>query len=392
MANNNIGIAHNQYMFVKEEATIGTFNMPAGTDLIGISGESYVRQEGPTKHENIEFRGTRTKPPSIKGVHEAGEVKIMAQIKIDAAGSAPNIGPLLKGILGVETVTPATSVVYSPEPVNNDPVTFSIIYQEDNIVNFASGCKIENMTAGFQATSADDSVAMADFTGRCIKVARVIETTIDNLAGYLAGATDLVLKKNGAEIGSYIKIGTEDNGGAGYLVTARDEATKTITISPALAGPVSDGDIVAGFVPTPVFSTLKVAHWAYGEYKENDVQVCIESGELRIAAESDFHNEMCLSQYPTDISTSVRRDVEIDVNMIVRADKVIEKFEAAKTVGTLDIKLTLFDPTETNKIVFHLPYVEFNTPQTSGDGYRSAATTGMAKGSTGEDEITITCT
>jgi hypothetical protein len=53
-----------------------------------------------------------------------------------------------------------------------------------------------------------------------------------------------------------IKFGTEDNAGAGYLVTAVDDTVTPpqLTISPVLANGISADDVIAPVVPTPTLS------------------------------------------------------------------------------------------------------------------------------------------
>jgi len=50
----------------------------------------------------------------------------------------------------------------------------------------------------------------------------------------------------------------EDNGGAGYRVTAVDYATDTLTVSPVLAGILVGGDVVIAVVPTQTTAGTRV--------------------------------------------------------------------------------------------------------------------------------------
>jgi hypothetical protein len=97
-------------LLVKKEASYGVPAAFAGTDAFG--GPT-LNIEGEAKDDEIqEANGSADSQGFVRGM-ESGKWSCSSYIKASAAGTAPDIGPMLEAAMGVETVNGGTSVVYT---------------------------------------------------------------------------------------------------------------------------------------------------------------------------------------------------------------------------------------------------------------------------------------
>ena len=179
-----------------------------------------------------------------------GTWSLVGYVKPKAAGVAPDMGPVLQAAFGTETIVGGTSVAYTlKESGTPDSLSF-VRHSGDGFYEGCSGAWVEQVDTeivggGICKITANGGFAryIHMYSGITVdSIQTAPDTTIKLTTGHAARVS----------VGARIKFDTEDNGGAGYLVTAVDTTTDIITISPTLAGGLADLDAVAPVSPTPV--------------------------------------------------------------------------------------------------------------------------------------------
>lgn len=164
-----------------------------------------------------------------------------------AAGTPPDIGFLLAHALGQEVIVGGTSVTYNL--LDTTPSGLQLAkYASDNLMEQINGAWIETLEieiAGGEEPKITVNGGFASY-GMLMQGA----TLVGNEA---AAQTDIGLSPGHARLvrpGVFVAFGADNNGGAGYRVTAVNYATDTITVTPGLAVGASLGDPVTPAIPT----------------------------------------------------------------------------------------------------------------------------------------------
>src|SRR5574343_16817 len=169
-----------------------------------------------------------------------GKWSTKCYVKPNAAGTAPDIGEILKAGFGTETVSGGTSVTYSFN--DNDPTSIQMAMKAgDGLYQSAFGAWVEQLDfeiTGGQEPEFSGSGGFASFgwaySGTCGATHGSGVSTVTLGAGQ-AGRFG---------VGGRVKFASDTNGGAGYLITAVNNSAPSITISPSLVTGVTNGDAI----------------------------------------------------------------------------------------------------------------------------------------------------
>ena len=184
-----------------------------------------------------------------------------------AAGTAPDIGFLLKHALGTET-DGASSVVYT---LNDDaPSGIQLVhYASDDFLETIGGGWIETIEFLIEGGSPPMINVSGGFASYgCLYQGVTVGAT------EATGQTVISLTSGHARKvrpGVYVQFPDDDNGGAGYRVTAVDLANDTMTITPALAGSgLESGDDVTPLIPSQTLGGTELGGIACGLTLDSD--------------------------------------------------------------------------------------------------------------------------
>ncbi len=369
--------------FVTRETGFGGLAVPSSTDAIAVLGVPTASQTE-SFTPSREIVNSRSLPTRFRDATPAGSWSLSVYARPSGSvGTPPVEDVLMECALGAKTVNAGTSVVYSPAL---ELPSFSLCYREGHTVVFASGCKVDSLKLSIQGK---DGAAL-ECSGPCKMVLRAgTEETVD-------GSTTDVLKlaAGGAKLfdaGSRVAVGSEDNGGAGYSVTAVATAADTITISPALAAAPAAGTVVAGFLPTPSLAGTPVeGRSAAGQISLAGAALTIVSLDLELAnALKPDEEELTDDQYPSAIYEGQRQVTATISARFLR--KYAAWFAQARSQEQGALVATL-GTSAGGKITLEIPRAVFDTPEMGGDELQRTMTaklTGLASASL-EDEITIT--
>lgn len=169
--------------FVVCETTQGTLEVVGDSDLVRVIGPVNMNQ-AKEQVPNAENRDSRSLQAPISGRLNPGDWSLPCYIKPVAAGSTPNVHPLLLGLFGTHTVTPATKVVYS---FTKELPTLSIWYDAGHTVFRCRGATVSRAEFSMSA----DVPCQGTFSGQFMEM---YWAGTDQLDGSITlGDTDIVV-------------------------------------------------------------------------------------------------------------------------------------------------------------------------------------------------------
>ena len=240
--NSNIGL------WVKEESTPGDFEALVAADFLAVVGDPTIPTPVRELAENLERDGFLGMNPGIllKGLEST--FSFTTYLKPSGTlGDVPVANALFKGVFGVETINGSTSVVYTFADIDTGlPSQTNALYL-DNFCIWFSG-KVNQLTVPVIASGGDPvivpcqwEVMISEFYGW----AGVAVGTTTGSAAEVTLATPAEALRYTA--GALISVGTDDNTGAGYPVTAVDNSTGVLTLTGTPSAQASKA--VVPFVP-----------------------------------------------------------------------------------------------------------------------------------------------
>lgn len=367
--------------FVVKESAFGTLAFPSATDVIGVLGAPQVSQEEEfvDSREIVESRST---PDRAWVGTAAGSFSLQVYARPSgAAGTPPVEDVLLEAALGAKTVNAGTSVVYSPAL---ELPSFTLAFREGHTTNFIVGAKVGELRLSI--TRKD--FATWDVSGSFQKVLRAgtAET-----AG-TSTTTVIQLESGGAklfDVGARVQVGTENNSGAGYEITAVDTSADTITLGTALSAAPAAGEVVSGYLPTASLSGHHVTG-CEGSLSLDGAELTVTGIEVALSnALQPDDEELSAAGYVTAIDEG-QRQVSGTINARYRRTYAAW-FRRAREQEQGALVATAGE-TAGKRLKIELPLAQMNTPSTDGDEYRrniSVTLVGMPSASL-EDEIQIT--
>lgn len=379
---NDLALAQETVGFVAKEAAYGILEGFAAGDAIGLLGTPEVTQnESFTDSE--EKVNSRSQPNRFRDKTPAGSWNAdLYSRPSGAAGSVPVEDVLLECALGAKTVNAGTSVVYTPAIALP---SFSFGSRIGHVAMFASGCVVEELGL----TITNKGALKWSGRGSCAKVVRAGETTT------VADSTTTVIKlaTGGAElidVGSRVRIGSDDNSGDGFAVTAVDEAADAITVSPAMSGAPSTGETVRGFLPTASLGGAPL-QGRLGQARIGSAVLTATQASLTISNEVKMIDDVLSDQdYPEGFIPG-QRGVSGSLDLYFLRE-YLAHFRQAKKQTQLEINLHAGNLAG-SILTINLPQAEMNTPTLSGDLEVKQTTEFKGMPSPAfEDELSITFT
>lgn len=381
---NKVLIPREAVAFLKEESTRGTLVFPAATDALVLAGQGEVNQAA-TYTDSEELVGSRSLLDQFRDGLPAGEWSFPTYIRPSGvAGTAPQERALWKGLLGVET-DGANDVAYTPSV--NLP-SFSFWLKLGNVVLFAAGLSINKL----ELKGSKKGAVTATWSGKFLKLGWCGEDALAEAISATPDTSVLVADASRFTVGARIQVGTDDNSGAGYAVTAVDTGTNTLTVNPGVGTPQLLGAAVVAFLPDPTFGGAPV------EGRERTLVVggvTTKYREFGLTVENGIEyleDEVTgtTNEYPTDFLEGARK-VSGSFSTVFRSDD-LARFAAGLAGEEVALSWESYaDAVAGAKFKVELGRVKLQTP-TIGDAgpARGLESKFAALATSGEDEIAAT--
>jgi len=381
MSVDNFQYGHDLVGFVQLESTYGVAVKPTastGFRASSISMAPVVNRAIPSDRKNTRSRQERTEGKTSATWGMSCLVRPSGSL-----GVAPDIGDLLAMVFGTETVNASTSVVYTLGKDNSGD--FGTIYREtSDIHEVVYGAVATDFTISWSGSG----YATIDINGVGKGFTRTGHTAANG-----AGSTVAALVVDDLDfLGLYsiVKIGSDDNSGAGHQVTAVVHSTETATIEATHTW--SDDDAVAPFLPTatltgsPLYGTVGSVSLDGGSTTTKVV-----SGSVSVTTGHDLLNEEFGDSNPTDVVMAGMREVTFSLDLIVKKDETHLHSEFFRKIQK-DLRITLGDTAgdivRIDMDTCEIDPVGVEIPE---EGMSRVSLSGVAlASSSGEDEISMT--
>ena len=389
-------LGRNRKFFVNEETTyidsenIGTEGIkPAGTDAATVLSASFT----PAQERKVrdDARSSRSALEQITGKKSASWTVESYVLPSGSAGTAPDLGPLFKGVMGTETVSGGSRVTYSLN-ANQDLGSFTLTqFFNETFMETLTGCYVNSMTISVAGGEEPKVTFDGESSGLYIPTSSSPNTTQANAGETFAtvdgGGTAATFNVHTGEgknfkPGSVISVATDTN------LIVRSVSGDAITVDSSIT--FADDDDVKPFVPTETVAGSPIAGILGSLVLDGASDpLPITSFEVTVANNNKAISDEAFVAGTSDYVPGFR-DVTGSLSIRCRRDLAIE-IGKRLDFGTQSIVVTCGD-TAGKKLIIEIDDAEFEvaaveTPQSDEVvipmSFRALAT------SAGEDEIVI---
>ena len=247
----------------------------------------------------------------------------------------------------------------------------------------AIGAIVSQARLPLKADNSPESVAQCLAT---LTFAELRWTGTDQLASDASSAATALVVVDASKytVGSYVKFPSDDNGGAGYQVTAVNIGTNTLTITPGLGGAQSTGAQVQPWFPvsyslgTPVHGRLGLATRAAVNLPMLSAEITLDN-MIKLLNEEKNGLEIANRFLHRD-----RRDIRYQADIYF--DAAVAKYWSESDRQIRADMVLPWGNTAANRVALNLKNVELNRPLLSGAEEKIERIEGQSFASTSFDD------
>ena len=383
-------LGRNQKFFVTPEVSFGTLVQPSTTDAMKVLASSFeFAQERVDRPDSRQTRSSLERITRRKSVSWSLTSFLLPS---GAAGTAPDIGPLLKACMGEEVVVGGVSVAYNLLAGQTDLTSVGLTREMNGVImEHIKGCWVESYTINVSGTDEPKITfegGAADSVGTGPATATPAVDGSGTPVGTIIVGTD---EATNFDVGSRIKVGGDDNGGAGFVVTAVDTGADSIDITPDLTTDQTSDTSIIPFAPVETTAGSPIS-LITGSLDIDGTSVPITSLEITCKNNvKPLDDEAFSTEAVTDFIPGFR-EVSGNMNVRLRKDATI-LHNRRKLFSSNDIQIVI--GSGAGKILtVDMNFAEFDFSGVEVPEAEEATFTlpFKALGSVGEDELTLTWT
>ncbi len=379
-----LALASEEILFAVKETEAGTLAYPTSTDVIRAVGTANVNQADELL-EDGQLSNRRSRLSKIKGRTNPGTWSFTTYTKPSGVlGTAPEHDILFECAMGKKATGSGNSIEYTFDSANVLP-SFSLWRRVGHSVFAAAGCTVNQM--GISVTGA--SISQISWSGEFMKWYRAGTSALSADADALD--TEIVVVDSKLYTPKMkIKIGTLDNSGSGFTISAVNYSTNTLTISPALTDDVEIGDVVSPWLPTPSYKSGQPIHGKLGIVKIAGQDAIILESSIQVTNNIKYYvDEKNGVMYPTIYGTPTFRDVTGTLRLYFYQN--IPGYFYKSEYQIQDALIIPAGDKSGSIMEISCPRIEYETPSLEGDTEVMVSLGFTAVGSaTGDDEMKIT--
>jgi hypothetical protein len=252
-----IASSKGEIIWVAIQTDEDTINFPTSSGTIPLTAPPEFTQK-PRMAENKEMVDSFAAQPGMAAGLQTGNFKISLNFKASgSAGALSPIHPLLYALYGRFTQNAGVDVRYNHYQRDDTFIYLTVLVKKEFETILVKSARVKKMELKPSAAQ----ILPIDLTGFFMERFIAGTSTLDeNIDGTVTPVTEIPLDSNDPEafkrvhVGSYIYVGTDENSGAGFEVTAVNEGTNTLTIADGVTTVQNQGVKVAGFTPAVVKS------------------------------------------------------------------------------------------------------------------------------------------
>jgi len=350
--------------WIIKETTPFTTIKPATANQFLIAGEVSPNQKLGFI-EDAQRRNSYSKGARFAGRFEPGAAEIPIYIKPSGTLDVPPEGSeFLEGLFGREVITASTKVEYLLQRTTDPLPTYNVWIKTGHFVYMLIGTVVNTGKFPLKADNSAESVSQASFG---LIFAELRWTGTDQANQTIGGtpqATLIVLDARKFNIDSYVEVGAQTNGGAGFRVTAVNYGTNTITLSPTIAN-VTTGDLVKPWIPTLATEVGTPIHGRLGSATRGGVNLPMLSGEVTLDNQFKMLNEEKNGlNFANRVARKTVRSIKVSADIYFDANAPRFFYDALNQVRA-DMVLP-WGNLATKRFTLTAKNVEFDAPEVSG--------------------------
>lgn len=252
-------------LFIAIQTGPGVINKPLSSGTVYLTAAPTITQK-PRNADNKEMRRTRDSQPGTVVGMSIGEFKFSTNLVLSGSkGVVSCIHPLLLSTYGRHTITTNEKVTYTHYLYDDDYVYLTVLAKKDSETQILLDCVVDSLT--LKSTAA--TLQVVEFSGYFLKKFNAGTGFLNAAITGTPPATAIVMKTKAEtetfEPGAYITVGSDDNTGQGFLITAVNVDTKTLTIQGGVTTAQPANAIVTGWAPVDVASGYAI-DGGFGEF------------------------------------------------------------------------------------------------------------------------------
>lgn len=374
-------LGERQQFFVNAESSAMTFEKPEAGDAMAVLTTG-MTPGGPKRTDRKDaYQASRDVIERIEGKTERSwSIDCYHVPGPGTKNQAPECGALLEALLGTETIN-ADDVTYSQSSSQTLKTLTLVRFFQSWFMEAMWGCIPELWTLKV----AGGEPPKHHFEGRAKGYAATGYTTLD---GAVSGTDPTVDDQYAVDVGSVLKLGSDDNSSAGFEVTAQSGADLTLADS-ATAG---DGDAVIPFVPTwtdqgvPITSLTSNSSCTWDSL---DLTETLTGLELSVKANNRYYDNLAFQQHLVDVAPGFF-EITGKLDLLLRKDMLL-KILARRAFGAKALAVALGGAAQSGtRLELSLPYCEmdFSDVSVPEEGEANISLPFKALGSSGNDAIT----
>ncbi len=380
---NRIASDSNVTVWIKEEVTPGSGVIPEAVDIVSAFDITYPFQV-PEYTNSKEKAQTRDVLDRCQGKWPAGEWGFSTNVRPNGPGIVPAEDKLVYGATCKRTIDPGVDVAYDPDLIKP---SFTIWFLIDHTMVFCHGATV----GGAELSLAECALEWA-WNGKFMRMGHVGTT---DLTFAVAPAQDeaAVVDARQYSVGGFIVLAdqtgaiVDDNGGAGYQITAVDVDVNTITVTPVF---------VVGAASTGIVAPLDPGGSVVGERLQSKSAVVSFDGTdkaildftWKLTDEADYlEKERTPSGFPESYAET-QREVAGEIELSFRRDDASTFYGTMQGVYT-PIALTVGE-TDGYKLILTMPKCTVDVPKPEEETpIVKLVTAFTALATTGEDSFKV---
>ncbi|MCK4763191.1 MAG: hypothetical protein KAW12_13425 [Candidatus Aminicenantes bacterium] len=376
-----------EVVFIREQPDRETLTLPDTWDTVFLAGDADFTQESIIA-ENKEKRNSYAMQEGVLAAYKTGTFSFPTNLKMSGVlSNTPRCAPLLKSVLGRETVNPGVDVQYEHYRRGDPLVYCTILFKKEIETELILGALVNKLSLKING-----DILNATWDGF---FSRKYRAGTDETAAEINGTSTpvtvipLTIDAMNFDIGAYIVVGSDDNTGAGFKITGKDEIAKTLTIEGGVSTLQPAGSIVQGWAPVVQVSGVDVVG-TIGDFK-------IDRGSLQpfdiLSATLDIDNGFkeletikSSSLYPKYTGRG-KRKVSFNFDDYENIDNINLK-EYARRYASLPCEINVGDEPG-NILTIALPTFKPASAKSSGSEEKKQSVSGQCYPDTGDDESTF---
>jgi len=382
----------NVQVWVAEETTFGTAVQPTLADQIypiSVPEVSNEREE----LDDEEKDGLTSTSEVLLGKYNPTEYNLEVYIKPSgSAGTAPQGALLYECAFGTETA--GGDVKYS---LANDLKSFTLWVLHDHTLLQVPGCTVNEMSA----TIGGSDYGRVTFSGMGLQ--RYWAGT-DELDSGSSGTSLIVTDAGRYSVNSYVIVGSDDNSGSGFKITAINYTTNTLTVD-ATPSVLTAGTAVTPWIPDT--GSVGAGYKVYGKLgyaSREGVASNLPILESTVTLNNNLeypNDEKNNSLYPSEVFRPGKREVTAEFSAYYH-EKYADFFYYQNEAELMTLEIPL-GSTSGKICTFNIPDsaassgggLYLSNPNPSGDGIMEVSVSGkaiasLADSATGNNELSVT--